>query len=252
MKSYTEYLTMNVPARMDFVNITSQVEQAVRTSGVREGLMLCNAMHITASVFINDDEPGLHEDFERWLERLAPEKTVVDRLDLLCSRSAGAQSLPGGVRAVHVGDRLVFCRGPVDRYSLPLKPGRVTRPGPVGFLFRCRLQEVTEAKPKRERRARQVFLDWDKLTPPLTVRNIRRGDSFVPLGMTGTKKVGDYLTDRKVPPVYRDEIPVVCDAEGIVWLVGFEIAERVKIDSLTRKVLGIEVTEAKRSQAAAV
>jgi len=60
MKSHTSYLTMNAPARMDFVNITPQVEKAVAESGVREGLCLVNAMHITASVFINDDEPGLH------------------------------------------------------------------------------------------------------------------------------------------------------------------------------------------------
>jgi secondary thiamine-phosphate synthase enzyme len=72
MKSHTEYLTFNVPARMDFINITPQVEAAVRKIGVREGLVLVNAMHITASVFINDDEPGLHEDYKRWLEQLAP------------------------------------------------------------------------------------------------------------------------------------------------------------------------------------
>ncbi len=72
MKSHTEYLTMNVPARMDFVNITPRVEEAVRKSGVLEGLCLVNAMHITASVFINDDEPGLHEDYKTWLEGLAP------------------------------------------------------------------------------------------------------------------------------------------------------------------------------------
>jgi thiamine phosphate synthase YjbQ (UPF0047 family) len=67
MKSHTVHLTMNVPARMDFVNITSEVEKAVLASGVREGLCLVNAMHITASVFISDDEPGLHEDYKRWL-----------------------------------------------------------------------------------------------------------------------------------------------------------------------------------------
>jgi secondary thiamine-phosphate synthase enzyme len=72
MKSLTRYLTMNVPARMEFVNITDEVSAAVRESGVQEGLCLVNAMHITASVFINDDEPGLHEDYKRWLERLAP------------------------------------------------------------------------------------------------------------------------------------------------------------------------------------
>ncbi|MGQ9574884.1 MAG: secondary thiamine-phosphate synthase enzyme YjbQ [Thermoguttaceae bacterium] len=72
MKSHTEYLTMNVPRRMDFVNITPQVEKIVARSGVQEGLVLVNAMHITASVFINDDEAGLHEDYKRWLEQLAP------------------------------------------------------------------------------------------------------------------------------------------------------------------------------------
>jgi secondary thiamine-phosphate synthase enzyme len=72
MRSHTEYLTLNVPTRMDFVNITGRVADAVQKSGVREGLCLVNAMHITASVFINDDEPGLHADYKRWLEQLAP------------------------------------------------------------------------------------------------------------------------------------------------------------------------------------
>ncbi len=72
MKSSTEYLTFNVPGRRGFVNITSQVEDIVRSSEVQEGLCLVNAMHITASVFINDNEPGLHQDYEEWLEGLAP------------------------------------------------------------------------------------------------------------------------------------------------------------------------------------
>ena len=72
MKSHTEYLTMNVPAKTAFVNITPQVRDAVTKSGVREGLVLVNTMHITASVFINDDERGLHHDFGVWLEQLAP------------------------------------------------------------------------------------------------------------------------------------------------------------------------------------
>ncbi|MCX7429164.1 MAG: secondary thiamine-phosphate synthase enzyme YjbQ [Planctomycetia bacterium] len=72
MQSYREYLTFNVPQRLGFVNITPQVEAALAASGVQEGLALVNAMHITASVFINDDEPGLHEDYQRWLEKLAP------------------------------------------------------------------------------------------------------------------------------------------------------------------------------------
>ncbi len=76
MKSHTKYLTFNVPARMDFVHITPQVQESVAESGVREGLCLVNAMHITASVFINDNERGLHEDYKRWLEELAPHEPI--------------------------------------------------------------------------------------------------------------------------------------------------------------------------------
>jgi secondary thiamine-phosphate synthase enzyme len=72
VKSFRKTLTLQLRKRMDFVNITGQVAAAVSESGIREGLCLVNSMHITSSVFINDDEPGLHEDYARWLERLAP------------------------------------------------------------------------------------------------------------------------------------------------------------------------------------
>ena len=72
MKSYRKELWFEVPGRRAFLNITREVEQALRDSGVREGLCLVNAMHITASVFVNDDEGGLHRDYDQWLERLAP------------------------------------------------------------------------------------------------------------------------------------------------------------------------------------
>lgn len=76
MKSYRKELWMNLPERRGFVNITPQVESCVRESGIVEGLVLVNAMHITASVFINDDETGLHRDYDRWLEQLAPHEPV--------------------------------------------------------------------------------------------------------------------------------------------------------------------------------
>jgi secondary thiamine-phosphate synthase enzyme len=74
MKSYRKELWFSTSRRRQFLNITSEINQCLAESGVREGLVLCNAMHITASVFINDDESGLHADFEKWLEKLAPEK----------------------------------------------------------------------------------------------------------------------------------------------------------------------------------
>jgi len=72
MNSFTEYLTFNIKTRRAFLNITPQIEKLIHKSGVKEGLCLVNAMHITASVFINDDEKGLHKDYEKWLEVLAP------------------------------------------------------------------------------------------------------------------------------------------------------------------------------------
>jgi secondary thiamine-phosphate synthase enzyme len=74
MKSYRKELWFNTKNRREYINITPQVEEALRESGIKQGFVLCNAMHITASVFINDDESGLHHDFEVWLEKLAPEK----------------------------------------------------------------------------------------------------------------------------------------------------------------------------------
>ena len=76
MKNFRKELVFNVPTRRAFINITGQLEDALAESGVREGLLLCNAMHITASVFINDNESGLHHDYEKWLEKLAPHEPV--------------------------------------------------------------------------------------------------------------------------------------------------------------------------------
>ncbi len=74
MKSYREELWFDVPKRRQLINITPEVDECIRKSGVKEGLVLVNSMHISSSVFINDDEPGLHQDFEVWLEKIAPEK----------------------------------------------------------------------------------------------------------------------------------------------------------------------------------
>lgn len=74
MKSFRKELTVNIPARRAYLNITHEVEKCLQESGIKEGLVLVNAMNITASVFINDNESGLHADFEKWLEKLAPEK----------------------------------------------------------------------------------------------------------------------------------------------------------------------------------
>jgi secondary thiamine-phosphate synthase enzyme len=76
MKSYRKELWFNIPTRRAFINITPKVNECLKESGITDGLLLCNAMHITASVFINDDESGLHQDYERWLEELAPHEPI--------------------------------------------------------------------------------------------------------------------------------------------------------------------------------
>ncbi len=76
MKSHTEYLTYNIPSRRGFVNMTPEVRKIIQKSGIKEGLCLVNAMHITASVFINDNESGLHQDYEKWLEGIAPHEPI--------------------------------------------------------------------------------------------------------------------------------------------------------------------------------
>ena len=78
MKSFRKELWFNIPSRRGFINITRQVEEALHESGIKEGLLLVNSMHITSSVFINDDESGLHHDYDKWLERLAPHEPVSD------------------------------------------------------------------------------------------------------------------------------------------------------------------------------
>jgi len=90
MKSYRKELWFEASSRRQFINITGQVEDCLRESGIREGMLLCNAMHITASVFINDNESGLLADFERWLEKLAPEKPYEQYAHNGCEDNADA------------------------------------------------------------------------------------------------------------------------------------------------------------------
>lgn len=180
-----------------------------------------------------------------------PDKTQVDRLDNLAVDSGKAISLKGRLQAEIVGDKMVLYRREKIGYSARLIPGVDCRLDHLELTVRCRRQKFT-GRLDRKRRSRQVVMDLAKLKLPLTVRNIRPGDRFRPLGLKGSRKVGDYLTDRKVPPVYRDEIPVVCDLDGIVWLVGFEIADRVKVDSSTKEVWKIEIVRPREKTDAAV
>lgn len=114
--------------------------------------------------------------------------------------------------------------------------------------FLAKLQYVLHSKIKKRvpkalksnKNGMIARFDLEKLVQPLYIRSIENGDRFTPYGMRGSKKVGNYLTDKKIQPIFRDEIAVVCDKNGIIWIIGHQIDERVKIDTRTKKVLEIE------------
>jgi len=115
----------------------------------------------------------------------------------------------------------------------------------VRAVIKTRLIAIKSAKRKKQKNSWKINIDADKIVMPLEISGIRQGDRFQPLGLNGTKKVGDYLTDKKSLRQIRDEIPVIKDKKGIIWLVGYEISDRVKINNKTKKVLEIELIRRK-------
>ena len=176
-------------------------------------------------------------------EKQMPDKIVVDRLDELCFNKQKAASLPGNIQAEIIGNKLVIYKKVKYNYNLNIIIGEILKLPYPQLFFKSKILSRFKTSFNYKRLAGSVKLDYNKIAEPLYVRNIQDGDRFRPLGMKGTKKIGDYLTDKKILKVYRDEIPVLCDQKGIIWLVGVEIADRVKIDEETGKVLKIEVSQ---------
>jgi len=183
----------------------------------------------------------------------AVDREVIERLDRIVMSGEGGCSVAGGVQATVANGRLVLFRPAAKwEYEVPVNGDCLVQPAGVILKIRSHLRKPTRVGAAVRRQSRKVTVDLAKVSGRLIVRNIRPGDRFQPLGMRGTKKVGDYLTDRKLPAVFRDEIPVVCDDSGIMWLAGFEIAERVKIDTKTKEVLTLEIVRSKKSSIEAV
>lgn len=236
-------LSENVTIEEEFLE--QQVEKAVK-----------KAINITPGGKLEVDLI-LFKGYDLWLKRrllryglkilsprqFAPDKEVIDRL---VSREKKSESLPEKIQAVFTDKKLVmYRRGKTAAYNVQLDGDGTIQLENPRLNFKCRQNRHGTVNLSNRKNARKVNLDWERVKPPLRVRNIEPGDRFQPLGLKGTKKVGDFLTDRKVPAVYRDEIPVVCDLEGIIWLVGYEIADRVKVDYKTKKVVSIEVSARK-------
>lgn len=165
----------------------------------------------------------------------------IERIGRIIDGTLKAASLTDNMKAGRDNDYLFFYNRRVDISKRNLQlPGSTGIPE-INSRIRSTLMPEREAVMNVQKKGLRVDIDYSKISPPLYVRGIRAGDRFAPLGMKGTKKIGDFLTDRKISRFIRDEIPVVLDEAGIIWLVGHQIADRVKIDQATKKVLGIEI-----------
>ncbi|MBN2226005.1 MAG: tRNA lysidine(34) synthetase TilS [candidate division Zixibacteria bacterium] len=170
----------------------------------------------------------------------------IGRIDEIIVGRKKAVSLPNAIRTVVDRGCLYFVYGTVRWKTHRLDCERAVDLPEIRSRMKCRRRSGSKAVTIRQKQGYRIHLDADKITPPLSVRGIRTGDKFCPLGMRGTKKIGDYLTDARVSRLIRDEIPVVTDGSGIIWLVGYQIAERVKIEKETTNILEIELSERRR------
>ncbi|MBI5267112.1 MAG: tRNA lysidine(34) synthetase TilS [candidate division Zixibacteria bacterium] len=181
-------------------------------------------------------------------DRLSLDKKQVNRLDLLALSRGRSLSLASDVHATVADGRLVL-----SARSSPSGPTELTLDNRwhivefAGGHIRARESKLGSRRARGERRSLQAVMDRRKIVLPLTVRMVKPGDRFRPLGLQGRKKVGDYLTDRKFPAVLRDEVAAIWDAHRIVWLSGWDIAEDVKVDRTTSEVVRIEFRVVKKA-----
>jgi tRNA(Ile)-lysidine synthase len=186
-------------------------------------------------------------------DRLSLDKKAVSRLDQLATSGGRSLSLALGVHATVVAGSLVLSVGSPPTASTELSLDNRWHPVEfAGGRVRMRESKLRTRRAKRERRSLTALIDRNKIVLPLSVRGVKPGDRFRPLGLQGCKKVGDYLTDRKLPAVFRDEVAAIRDAHRIIWLVGWDIAEDVKIDRTTSKVVTIEFRAVKKNTRPAV
>jgi len=170
----------------------------------------------------------------------------VKRIDEVITGRKKAVNLPGTIRIVADRGKMYFMRGAVNWKKHSLAPGQTADLPEIRSRIQCRKIEGSMAVTTRQKQGHKIHVDAGRIEPPLEIRGIKDGDRFRPLGMRGIKKIGDYLTDARVSRYLRDEIPMVIDRKGIVWLVGHQIADRVKIEKKTTEVLEIELSERRR------
>lgn len=171
---------------------------------------------------------------------LAPEREVVERLIDLIGQDGMKISLPGRLTAKTETGKLFLYLAAKLKFSEAFEPGRRCKIPLPRLTFRARVADGSLVDLVRKARSRRITIDWQAVSPPLVVRSVKPGDRFQPLGMSGSKKISDFLIDTKWPEPKRDEVALVCDRKGIVWVAGHQIDDRVKLTRETRKVLFLE------------
>ena len=172
---------------------------------------------------------------------LTPSKEVVGRIIDVAAGNKKAVSVPGNLQCQKIGRELYFYQKARLEFREKIEIGSKCKIEVLGATLSAKLLKQGNQSLLKKRQSQNVIVDFCKVSPPLLVRNIRTGDRFCPLGLRGSKKVSDYLVDRKVSRPLRNELPVVTDRRGIIWLAGYEIDERVKIDNRTTERLKLEI-----------
>ncbi len=179
-----------------------------------------------------------------------PDRQTVERiLDLIISPKSSI-SLPYKQRAELSQQSLFLFSDRKIEFNLELIINKRSQLKELDIWLKASQIKYLPNKSSFKRMSREVFLDYNKVIFPLLIRNSKPGDKFKPLGSSGNRKLSDYLIDKKLPRALRNEILLVCDLKGIIWLSGFEIANRVKIDKLTKKVLKIEFDKRRHKKTA--
>ena len=173
--------------------------------------------------------------------QLTPSKEVVGRVIEVAAGKKKAVSVPGNLECQRIGQELYLHQKAPLTFLERIEIGSKCKIEVLGATLSAKLLKQGNQSLLKKRQSPDVIVDFGKVRPPLLVRSIRAGDRFCPLGLKGSKKVSDYLVDRKVSRPLRDEVPVVADRRGILWLVGYEIDERVKMDSTTTERLKIGI-----------
>ncbi len=175
-----------------------------------------------------------------------PDREVVERLIDFIGQEGKNISLPGRLIAKTEAGRLVLYSRAKLKFHHKFELGKKCKLLLPRLTFNGRSDDGSLKELVKAVHSRRITVDWEAVFPPLVVRSIKPGDRFRPLGMSGSKKISDFLIDNKVPEHKRDEIALVCDSKGIIWVTGYQIDDRVKLTLDTRKVLFLEFSQRRK------